>query len=154
VRLREPGKAVYDVFALKRVVPEKGVVQADLRTLPCRLYASLPAAIARVELHGPKKLAAGQAFAWSAAGQDADGKPIKATAPVRLRLLDAGGHVLDERFTSAGSKGASGTMHALLNAAKGTQTLEASELFSGQTARLEIAVASPEKAASLSKDES
>src|SRR5262249_7648683 len=62
------------------------------------------------------------------------------------------GRVLDERFTSAGSKGAGGSMHALLGAAKGAQTLEATELFSGVTARLEVAVAPPEKA-SLAKDE-
>src|SRR5262249_10795757 len=72
--------------------------------------------------------------------------------PLRLRLLDADGRVLDERFVAAGSKGASGTMHALFGAGKGAQTLEAAELFSGQTARLAIAVA-PAKPASLAKDE-
>ena len=154
LRLRQPGQAVYDIFAMKRAVAVKGVVQADLRSLPARLYAILPAAIARLGLRGPKKAVAGQAFAWSAAVQDAAGKPIEASIPLCLRLLDADGRVLDERFTSVGSKGASGTMHALLGAARGAQTLQATELFSGLTARLEIAVEPPSKAASLAKDDS
>jgi outer membrane protein assembly factor BamB len=141
VRLRRPGKAVYDVFALKRITPRRGVVEADLRYLPARLYALLPAAIAGVELRGPKAVQAGQTFAWSAQVQDDDGQPIRASIPLRLRLLDRDGHVLDEQFTAAGSKGAGGTLHALLNAAGGVQTLEATELFSGRTARLPISVA-------------
>jgi WD40 repeat protein len=144
--------AVYDVFALKRVTPRDGVVEADLRCLPARLYALLPAAIARVELRGPKKVKGGQAFAWSAAVQDEDGQAIRASIPLRVRLLDAAGRLLDEQFTAAGSKGASGTMRALLNAAPGAQTLEATELFSGQTARLGIAVAAPASPASLTDE--
>src|SRR5207249_3595973 len=72
--------------------------------------------------------------------QDEDGKPIRASIPLRLRLLDSDGRTLDEQFTAAGSKGTSGTMRALLNAAPGAQTLEATELFSGRTARQPIAV--------------
>src|SRR5262249_13747097 len=102
VRLSKPGNAVYDVFALKRVRPEKGVVRADLRSLPARLYALLPAAIARVELRGPKRARAGQSFAWSAQVQDDDGKAIRASIPLRLRLLDSPGHLLNEQFTAAG----------------------------------------------------
>src|SRR5262249_33393948 len=82
VKLRESGAVVYDVFALKRVTPRDGVVEADLRDLPARLYAILPAAIARVELRGPKRIKAGQGFAWSAEVQDADGKPIRTTVPL------------------------------------------------------------------------
>jgi outer membrane protein assembly factor BamB len=140
VKLRDPGSAIYDVFALQRVTPRDAVVEADLRCLPARLYAILPAAIARVELHGPKKVNAGQAFSWSAEVQDEDGKPIRAGVPLRLRLLDAGGNILDEQFTSAGVKGASGTMRSIRNAAAEAQVLEATELFSGRTARLPITV--------------
>jgi outer membrane protein assembly factor BamB len=141
VRLREPPAAVYDVFALKRITPRSGVAQADLRCLPARLFALLPAVIAQVELRGPKKVKAGQAFAWSAQVQDEDGKAIRASVPLRLRLLDSSGRALEEQFTAAGSKGASGTMRCPLNAAPGEQVLEVTELFSGQTARLRLAVA-------------
>src|SRR5262249_39309762 len=149
VKLRDPGAVVYDVFALKRVTPKDGIVEADLRCLPARLYAVLPAAIARVELRGPKKVQAGQAFAWSAQVQDDGGKAVRASVPLRLRLLDAGGGVLEERFTAAGAEGVSGTMVSVRNAAPGAQVLEATELFSGQTARLEIAVETPARPADL-----
>jgi hypothetical protein len=112
VKLREPGGAVYDVFALKRVEARDGLVEADLRCLPARLYALLPAAIAAVELRGPPTVKAGQLFAWSAEVQDAGGKAIRASIPLRLRLLDANGHVLDEQYAAAGSKGARGTMRS------------------------------------------
>src|SRR5262245_6241917 len=148
VKLRDTGAAVYDVFALKRVTPQAGVVDADLRNLPARLYAILPAAIARVNLRGPTRIKAGQGFAWSAQAQDASGKPIRPTIPLRVRLR-AGDRVLDEQFTSAGpaspvasAPGAGGTLRAVLNA-EGTQTLEVTELFSGRTARLSIAVEAP-----------
>src|SRR5262249_18388310 len=46
VRLSGRAAVVYDVFASKRIRPEKGVVQADCRTLPARIFAMLPTAIA------------------------------------------------------------------------------------------------------------
>jgi outer membrane protein assembly factor BamB len=153
VKLRDPAPAVYDVFALRRVEPRDGAVTADLRCLPARLYALLPAAIARVELRGPKTVRAGQGFAWSAEVQGGDGKAIKASIPLRVRLLDATGRALDEWFTAAGSKGASGTARSALNAAPGAQTLEVTELFSGQTARLVVAVEAPAAPAALAAAE-
>jgi outer membrane protein assembly factor BamB len=122
-------------------MPRDGIVDADLRSLPARLYAFLPVAIARVELRGPKRVKASQVFPWSAEVQDADGKPIRASVPLRVRLL-AGELVLDEQFTAAGSKGTGGTLRAVINA-EGAQVLEATELFSGQTARLSIAFEAP-----------
>src|SRR5262249_4705673 len=122
VKLRDRAPAVYDVFALKQVTPRNGQVEADLRSLPARLYAVLPAAIARVELRGPKTVKAGQAFGWSVQVQDSDGKAIRASVPLRVQLLDTTGRVLDEQFLAAGSKGAAGTMRSMLNAAPGAQT--------------------------------
>src|SRR5262249_44993800 len=137
----------------KRITPQDGVVEADLRNLPARLYAILPAAIAQLELRGPKKIKAGQAFAWSAEVQDSSGKPIRTTIPLRVRLL-AGDWVLDQQFTSAaGRKGASGTLRAVLNE-EGAQTLEVTELFSGRTARLTIAVEAPAGPARLAATDS
>ncbi|HKB41119.1 MAG TPA: hypothetical protein VKD72_32125, partial [Gemmataceae bacterium] len=153
VKLRDPGTAVYDVFALKRVTPRDGLVEADLRSLPARIYAVLPAAIARVELRGPKTVKAGQPFGWSVQVQDSDGKAIRASVPLRVRLLDTTGRVLDEQFLAAGSKGIAGTMRSILNAAPGAQTLDATELFSGKTARLSITVEAPADPASLTTEE-
>jgi outer membrane protein assembly factor BamB len=149
VKLRGPTAAVYDVFAMKRVTPKDGAVEADLRNLPARLYAILPSAIGRVKLRGPSKAQAGQALTWSVEVQDEDGQAIRASVPLRVRLLDSTGRVLEERFTAAGAKGASGTMRTVRNAAPGAQTLEATELLSGRTARLVIAVTAPAGPASL-----
>jgi outer membrane protein assembly factor BamB len=149
VRLSRSAAVVYDVFAGKQVRPEKGVVQADCRTLPARIFAMLPAAIARVGLRGPQAVQPGQRFAWLVEVQDKDNRPIRASIPIRLRLLDGEGKVLEERFTAAGGKGVSGTMRAVINAAQGVQTLEATELLSGQTARLRLTVAAPRAPAPL-----
>ena len=66
VRLGSIGGAVYDVFAGKQVAANDGVVEADLRGLPARIFAVLPEAIGSVELRGPSDgVAAGQEFAWS-----------------------------------------------------------------------------------------
>ncbi len=152
VKLREPGRAVYDVFARKPVAP-RGVlsqdVEADLRSLPARLYAILPEPIDHVELRGPKRVRAGQPFAWSAEVRDRHRKAIRASVPLRVRLLDVNGRVLDELFTSAGSRGASGTLCAARNAVPGAQTLEVTELFGGQINRLPIAVVAPDGPANL-----
>src|SRR5262249_11508157 len=98
VRLGRDAPAVYDVLAGKQVRPDKRVVQADCRTLPARIFAVLPAAIGRVEVRGPKTVQAGQRFAWSARVQDKDGRPLRASIPLRVQLLDVAGQVLEERF--------------------------------------------------------
>ncbi len=77
--------------------------------------------------------------------------------PGRPEALQGGasgaGRVLDEQFTAAGSKGATGTMRAVLNAGPEAQTLEATELFSGRTARLPVGVEAPAEPASLLRRE-
>jgi hypothetical protein len=133
IKLNAPQSAVYDVFAQEKVAPRDGTLTADLRTLPARLYAILPAAIARVALRGPATLQPGQTFKWWLQVRDARDKPIAASVPVRLRLL-SGSAVIEERVFASGSKGIGGTMTLPLNAS--TPVLEATELFSGKTARL------------------
>jgi outer membrane protein assembly factor BamB len=141
VRLAGKPRFVYDVFAGKQVEARDGVVEADCRSLPARVFAVLPAAIARVELRGPATVEAGARLAWSLSVQDTGGAAIRASVPLRLRLLGAGGEVLDERFTAAGAAGAKGDMTAPLNGHDGAVTLEATELFSGKSARVSIKVA-------------
>jgi hypothetical protein len=131
------GKTVYDVFALK---PCGTDVDADLRTMPARLYAILPSPIDHVTLRGPSSIAAGRAFAWSATVQDARGKPIDASLPVRVRLLAADGSVLAEEFTAAGNKGVAGTLVVPLNLPVGAIRLEVVELVAGKSVRLPVKV--------------
>lgn len=131
---------VYDVLAGKRIEADKGVIEADCRSVPARIYAMLPAAIGRVVLIGPEAVRAGQSFAWKVAVEDADGQPIRASIPIRLRLLTVNNELIEERFTAAGSAGAAGTMTAVINVPLGALTLEATELLSGQSASLALTV--------------
>jgi outer membrane protein assembly factor BamB len=126
VRLAGKG-AVYDVFAGRCVEPRDGGVEADCRSLPARVFAVLPAAIDRVELRVTKD-EDGKRISWTAAVRDAEGRAIRASVPLRLRLLDDRGEVIEERFTAAGSDGAKGEIVAVA----GARVLEATELFSGR----------------------
>src|SRR5262249_33641981 len=105
-----PGKAaaVYDVFAGKRVEPKDGGIEADCGCLPGRVFALLPAAIDRVSLGGPDKVALGGAFRWSVAVQDNAGNPLRASIPLRVCLKDTAGRVIEEYRGAAGSSGTSG----------------------------------------------
>jgi hypothetical protein len=148
VRLTGPHDAVYDVFAGARVEVKDGAFRADLRSLPARVYAILPAAIAQVELKGPDAVRAGQKFVWAVQVQDDAGRSVATSVPVRLRLVGPDGAVLDEQFTAAGLKGASGSVVAPLNAA-GELSLEATELFGGKSSRLPLRVQQPQGPADL-----
>ena len=139
---RTDGKPVYDVFARKRECPKTSpdpVIEADLRTVPARLYAILPATIEQVALAGPQAVAAGQAFSWRVAVQDAQGNTLAASLPVRVRLLAADGTVWEEKFLASAADGLRGTSWMPWNAA-GTATLEATELVTGKVATLAMAV--------------
>jgi hypothetical protein len=131
--------AVYDVFAGKRVEPRDGTVEADLRALPCRLFAVLPAPIDRVELHGAEATSASQQLTWEVHVRGAGQQALHTTLPVRVRLLDSQGGVLEEQFVAAADAVAKGTVTIPLNAPKAV-VLEATELFGGKSARLPVQV--------------
>jgi outer membrane protein assembly factor BamB len=120
------GPHVYDAFAHRKV---EGPLRADLRNLQARLYAVLPAAIARIDLQS-SPLKPGDRVAWTARVLDGSGKPIRASIPVRVRLL-AGSSVLDEWTGPAGSAGAKGSFVAPINAEN--LALDAVEFLSGTT---------------------
>jgi hypothetical protein len=145
------GKTVYDVFALRQAAGNE--VEADLRTMPARLYAILPAPIGRVTVRGASAVSAGQALAWSATVEDRSGKPFAADLPIRVRLLAADGAVLAEEFTSAGGHGAKGNFVLPLNVPPGAATLEVVELIAGHSAGLEMKIRAQEKPAPLSTSE-
>ena len=152
VRLNAAGKTVYDVFAMTQVTPQQGVVQADLRSMPARLYAVLPAAIARVGLRGPKSVQAGQALPWEAWVQDARGAAIRANLPVLCRILTADGDVLLEQGASAGVSGAKGDFVVPVNFTGDALTLEVTDMISAKQARLTVAI-TPARPLSLNADE-
>ena len=141
VTLTEPaGQAIYDVFALTQVTPKNGVLQADLRSIPARVFAMLPAAISRVALRGPRGVNAGQTFAWSVEVQDSRNSAINASIPVQIRLLARDGSVLDSQYVAASRDGAAGAFTLPLNTPPGAATLEATELFSRKTVQMQIPV--------------
>ena len=117
VRLGSSGGAVYDVFAGKRVDAKGEMVEADLRSLPARIFAVLPEAIRSVDLHGPSDgVAAGQEFAWSVKVLSDQRKEIRSSVPVRVQLRDSRGRILSERFAATTAGGLAGTFVAPLNA--------------------------------------
>ncbi len=110
------GRAVYDVFAGKQVQPAGGVLQADCRNMPARVFAILPAAIARVEIDSRSEVERGKAMRWEVRVRDGADKAIAAAVPVRVRLLASDGGVLDQQYVSAASQGAGGEFILPLNA--------------------------------------
>ena len=143
LRLPQNHPYIYDVFAGRRVTQEDGAIVADLRYLPLRVFAILPAAVDRVELRGPAAVNAGDDFAYRVFVHDERGTAIKASIPVRIRLLAAHEEVLYEMHGSAGSQGLAGQLTASLNS-DGPIMLEATELLTGITSRLSITVTPPE----------
>ena len=143
IRLPDKASAIYDVFAGKQVSAAAGVIEADLRSLPARIYVLLPAGISSVEMRGPKFARAAQPFLWSVRVLDNRAAAIPTSIPFRLRLLGADGNVIEERFASATQQGASGQFVAPLGGAgQANCALEATELFSGKTAALKLTIES------------
>lgn len=142
VKLGDAPAAIYDVFASKRIEARDGIIQADLRSLPCRLYAMLPAAIDRIELRAPDKIGAGQALSWKVRVLAEKNAALKTTLPIRIRLLDSQGKLLDEHFTSAGEEAADGTLVVPANCTGNELTLEAVELVSSKRAEIPVTLES------------
>lgn len=133
-----PGAAVYDMLAQRKVTPLNGTVQADLRTLPMRLYAILPAPISGVGLRGPSAATPGGQLPYGVWVRDPVGKAHNTSLPVRVRLLDAGNTILAERYGAAvGADGFTGSFN-LPTGLTGAVRLEATELCSGQSASLTV----------------
>ncbi len=150
VRMGSAGGAVYDVFAGRPVSVKGGVIEADLRSLPARIYAVLPQAIRSVDLRGPGgAVAAGREFAWSVKLLSDRRTEIRAGVPVRVQLRDGRSRILAERFAAATAEGLAGTFTMPIEAAGTQVSLEATELFSGIAAQLTVPAAEPDRPVSL-----
>ena len=114
VDLNAKGQTVYEVFAQKQ---QPANVTADLRQMPGRLFAVVPKPIESVKLSVDKS---GQ-WKVTVAGP-------KMSYPLRLRLLDEAGKVIEEWYP-ASTTGKLTTIAA---------TLEATELISGKSAQVEV----------------
>lgn len=120
------GDHVYDAFAFRKV---NGPIRADFRSLPARILAVLPAAIARVDLKS-SAVKPGERCSWEVRVVDGTDRPIRASIPIRVRLK-SGASTLDEWTGAAGSSGAKGAFLVPLNAAD--LAVEAQELLSGMS---------------------
>ena len=127
VTLDAKDQVVYEAMALQKVSAE---AQADMRTVPLRLYAILPKPIEAISLAAPEKVNAGSDVTWQWSVQGP-----KMTYPVRLRLIDADGTVLEETYPVKDS--GTFTVPTIVGP---TMTLEAVELISGKTAQRQVQV--------------
>ena len=102
-------ETVYDVFGLREVHATAGAYDADLRSLPARLFAVLPRRIGAIEVTAPRSVDPGEDVAWSVAVLDEHGQAIDANVPVKVELVASDGSVLrDATLTTRGAEPARG----------------------------------------------
>jgi outer membrane protein assembly factor BamB len=141
VTLNRTEGTVYDVFAQRELHPKNGVVDADLRTLPARLFAILPRPIAAVEATAPATVDAGASFDWSMVVRDDLRQPLSCSLPVRVALVAGDGSLIREEIGSSSVAGrTSGRWIMPINPPAGAVALQVSELISGKTARVPLRV--------------
>jgi hypothetical protein len=141
--------AVYDVFAGRRVEAKDGVIEADCRDLPGRVFAVLPKPIRWVELLVPAEASPGDeivggVWLWS----DVLHK-VRASVPYRMRLLTAKGELLDEQFARTEPFGTfwmnRNYFRVPLNVPGEALILDVTELFSGLSATQRIKLLRPRR---------
>ena len=145
----------YDVLEM-RLVPVKTdgdwmTLQADLRHLPGKVFAFLPAPIDRVALKASAKLAAGTDLNLQAAVANAAGQPMDAAFPLEITLRDASGRQWLNLFRAA-TPVFQTAWRVPLNAPAGAWKLRVRELISGAVAEATVevsAVATPTLAGKL-----
>lgn len=134
---------VYDVFDMKPVEVKKEAdwmtLQADLRYLPGKVYAFLPAPIKNVALEASPQLMAGTDLNFRASVAGPDGKMIDAAFPLEISLTDGTGKVWLNVFRSAQPKFEM-AWRVPVNVAAGDWKLRVRELISGQVAESKVTV--------------
>jgi hypothetical protein len=133
-----PDAAIYDVFGMSRL-QTNGRVEADLRSLPARLFAILPHAIDAVQIDAPGAVDVGREYSWTVSVLDGRGRRIEANIPLRVELIASDGTVLREQtlFTRSG-QAASARWTMPLDPPAGRLSLRAVELISGKAATLSV----------------
>ena len=150
--LRFPARPghVYDVFEMKPVqVKKEGdwmTLAADMRHLPGKIYAFLPAAIDKVSLAADARLAAGSDLSFRVDVAGPDGQPIDATFPIEITITDPEGNEQFHVYRAAKPLHES-AWRVPVNAAGGNWTLRVRELISGAVAEAAVQVAAAEQPA-------
>ena len=134
-------QTVYDVFAgTAAVFGPSGSVSLDLRALPGRLLAVLPAPVSSVRVSGPSRLQAGQTFHVQVEAVDANDQPLAASLPVQLTLSDDNGTVIEAQVIACAGVAAQASFTTPARPLPATLHLQAIELLSGCEASLDLAV--------------
>ena len=150
--LRFPARPghVYDVFEMKPMeVKKEGdwmTLAADMRHLPGKIYAFLPAAIDKVALAADARLAAGSDLSFRVGVAGPDGQPIDATFPIEITITDPEGNEQFHVYRAAKPLYES-VWRVPVNAAGGNWTLRVRELISGAVAEAVVQVAAAEQPA-------
>ena len=137
--------ACYDVLEMRPVpVRTDGdwmTLQADLRHLPGKVFAFLPAPIDRVALKASAKLTAGTDLNFQVAVANAAGQPMDAAFPLEITLRDASGRQWLNVFRAA-TPSFQTAWRVPLNAPAGAWKLRVRELISGAVAEATVEVSS------------
>ena len=133
----------YDVLEM-RPVPVKTdgdwmTLQADLRHIPGKVFAFLPASIDRVALKASAKLVAGTDLNFQAAVANAAGQTMDASFPLEVTLRDATGRQWLNVFRAA-TPVFQTAWRVPLNAPAGAWKLRVRELISGAVAEATVEV--------------
>ena len=150
--LRFPARPghVYDVFEMKPVPVKKDgdwmTLAADLRHLPGKIYAFLPAPIEKVALAADARLVAGSDLSFRVGVAGPDGKPIEAAFPIEVTITDPEGNEQFHVFRAAKPLHEA-AWRVPVNAAAGAWTLRIRELISGAVAEAAVQVAAAEQPA-------
>ncbi|MBI2194622.1 MAG: PQQ-binding-like beta-propeller repeat protein [Planctomycetes bacterium] len=136
--------ACYDLLEMKPIeVATEGdwmTLESDLRHVPGKIYAFLPAPIAGVELHAASRVPAGNDLNYRVSVRDAEGKAIEASFPIQVILRDSEGRVQTEVYRAAAPE-FRGVYRVPVNVPAGAWTLRVRELVSGTAAEAAITVA-------------
>ena len=136
LKLHGGGGAIYDVFSMKQVEPRidggSRVLPVDFRTMEGRIFAVLPAAIAKVSLKAPDVVDAGSRMPVEVQVLDAQGKPIDAAIPVEIELIGPS-RVIHVFRSTAGDSGCREEFAIGVNDGPGPWTVYVTELLSGIT---------------------
>ena len=135
--------ACYDMLEMKPAeVKSDGdwmSLKADLRAYQGKIYAFLPAPIARLDLRATASVKAGEGIHHAVSVLDASGKTIDAGFPLEIALRDPAGGEYQTVYRAA-TPSYAGVFHLPVNVAAGNWTLRVRELISGAFAEMPISV--------------
>ena len=134
----------YDMLEMKPVpvktLPDGRMeLTADLMHVPGKIYAFLPASIAKLDLRAKGPETGGAALVFEVSALDATGKTIDAGIPLEYRLTDAKGNELRHVYRVAAPT-YRGVYHVPVNVPNGGVTLYVRELISGTEATVKFSV--------------